>query len=284
MKQAPHSASTLARLYHNNLDKRPSVNVTDYSAPAFCGCGTEIIKRFKSGKAHKHCSINCAGTASKRARGVMPKHRIAACKCGHCGESFKPKRYDRTAYCSRECAFAGKAAAPSCALWAGYCAGCGNAFVSRRMRAYCNEACHKPTEYISTAPESKACKTCGCNFKPPIAKTRQEDFCGAECRKAAKSGQRRIAKGVRRARKRACHVEAVDPFKVFNRDGWRCQMCKIRTPKTKRGSYDDNAPELDHIIPISKGGEHSYRNTQCSCRKCNREKSDTPRGQLLMFG
>lgn len=31
---------------------------------------------------------------------------------------------------------------------------------------------------------------------------------------------------------------------------------------------------LDHIVPISKGGPHTYSNTQCLCRDCNLKKSD----------
>lgn len=42
-----------------------------------------------------------------------------------------------------------------------------------------------------------------------------------------------------------------------------CEKCKIPTKE----SYD-----LDHIIPISKGGNHSYENLQLLCRKCNQEK------------
>ena len=68
--------------------------------------------------------------------------------------------------------------------------------------------------------------------------------------------------------------ESVDPFKVFDRDGWVCQMCGVPTPRELRATWEDNAPELDHIIPLSKGGPHTYKNTQCSCRKCNQRKSD----------
>jgi 5-methylcytosine-specific restriction endonuclease McrA len=33
-------------------------------------------------------------------------------------------------------------------------------------------------------------------------------------------------------------------------------------------------------MPLSKGGEHSYRNTACSCRECNLKKGDKAFGQL----
>lgn len=68
--------------------------------------------------------------------------------------------------------------------------------------------------------------------------------------------------------------EYVNPFKVFERDGWRCQICGKPTPRSRRGTLHPNAPELDHIVPISKGGPHAYANTQCACRACNIEKGD----------
>jgi len=86
---------------------------------------------------------------------------------------------------------------------------------------------------------------------------------------------RRKHKSVRRARIRGGkQLESFDPFEVFDRDNWHCKTCGVRTPKNKRGSFDDDAPELDHITPLSKGGVHTRANTQCLCRKCNGTKSD----------
>lgn len=50
------------------------------------------------------------------------------------------------------------------------------------------------------------------------------------------------------------------------------------------GTYKVNAPELDHIIPIAKGGAHVWSNLQCACRECNAAKSDkAPSGQIGLF-
>jgi 5-methylcytosine-specific restriction endonuclease McrA len=86
-----------------------------------------------------------------------------------------------------------------------------------------------------------------------------------------------------RARLRRAQVERVDPIKVFDRDAWRCQICGRKTPRERRGSINSNAPELDHIVPLSVGGEHSYRNTQCACRSCNASKGSQVYGQIPMF-
>ena len=49
---------------------------------------------------------------------------------------------------------------------------------------------------------------------------------------------------------------------VFARDGHRCQYCG-------RG-----AENLDHVLPRSRGGPHSWDNVVASCRPCNARKED----------
>jgi len=51
-------------------------------------------------------------------------------------------------------------------------------------------------------------------------------------------------------------------FSIYKRDNYRCQICGRST----------NYLEIDHIIPISKGGKSTYDNLQTLCRRCNKEK------------
>ena len=55
---------------------------------------------------------------------------------------------------------------------------------------------------------------------------------------------------------------AVNRRTVFARDGSRCQYC---------GSAAEN---LDHVIPRSKGGPHTWENVVAACRRCNTRKED----------
>lgn len=125
---------------------------------------------------------------------------------------------------------------------------------------------------------TNVCMECGNEFVRFLSGTRK--FCTKICSsKAAKSYEstkrrKRISYAKRRDRLKGQKVENVDPFVVFDRDSWTCQICRIETPKYLRGTNDDRAPQLDHVIPLAKGGMHSYANTQCLCRKCNIFKGD----------
>lgn len=127
------------------------------------------------------------------------------------------------------------------------------------------------------------CKKCGAEFIALLGGGLSKQYCD-DCLKDTKQRLHRIHKAKRRAACKGAHAESVNPFKVFDRDRWHCKLCGCKTPKSKRGTYDDDAPELDHIVPISKGGEHTYLNTQCACRRCNAAKRDKPLGQMLLIG
>jgi len=80
------------------------------------------------------------------------------------------------------------------------------------------------------------------------------------------------SKALRRSRKRTTAIESIDPMDICERDGWKCYLCGIETPKYLRGTHKDNAPEIDHIISLANGGSHTKDNVACSCRRCNNKK------------
>jgi 5-methylcytosine-specific restriction endonuclease McrA len=108
--------------------------------------------------------------------------------------------------------------------------------------------------------------------------------CAALKRAEIRKTYGKAAKRRREARMRGAESELVHPNRVFDRDGWRCHMCGRKTPRRLRGTCSPTAPELDHIIPLARGGPHTYANTACSCRECNHRKGDKPLGQARLFG
>lgn len=73
---------------------------------------------------------------------------------------------------------------------------------------------------------------------------------------------------IRRARKAGATVERFDNCEVFERDGWICLICLLPTDRTAVWP-DPNMPSLDHVVPLSLGGEHSRANTRCTHLGCN---------------
>lgn len=83
----------------------------------------------------------------------------------------------------------------------------------------------------------------------------------------------------RDAMTRARHAGATDVHLVRRdgvgeRDGWVCQICLRPTNRTADPLHPD-APTVDHIVPLSKGGQHTMSNVQLACYSCNSRKRDT---------
>lgn len=54
-------------------------------------------------------------------------------------------------------------------------------------------------------------------------------------------------------------------FAIYERDHYRCRKCGRRT----------NDLEVDHIIPIAKGGKSTFDNLQTLCHRCNYKKGSS---------
>ena len=54
---------------------------------------------------------------------------------------------------------------------------------------------------------------------------------------------------------------------VFARDGGRCVYCGAA------------ATSLDHVVPRSRGGAHTWENVVASCARCNHTKADRAIGR-----
>jgi HNH endonuclease len=93
------------------------------------------------------------------------------------------------------------------------------------------------------------------------------------------------AKGaqIRRARKRGARVEPFRATGIYERDGWKCGICGERVSKRLVHPHPRSA-SIDHIVPLSQGGEHSPANVQMAHLRCNLRKGDRHGGQLRLIG
>lgn len=61
-------------------------------------------------------------------------------------------------------------------------------------------------------------------------------------------------------------ISAIEWQQIMNNTDWKCVYCQISlTPKNR---------SLDHIIPLSKGGQHHIDNLVACCRTCNSKKGN----------
>ena len=210
--------------------------------------------------------------------------------CAVCGRLFSRRRGGKDAFkcCSRACGWrylsmvaqAKRLSVVTDRTRACRC--CGGTFQSARGRLLCSSACQLEWKrsYARSAytprRHSRDCKACGAHFTPEHGASL---FCSERC---ARRAVRAIRKPRNRALKFGVAYEPISPVRVCERDGWRCQLCGIATPRRLRGTNEPNAPEIDHIVPVSLGGGHVWSNVQCACRACNGRKGATVQGQMRL--
>lgn len=82
-----------------------------------------------------------------------------------------------------------------------------------------------------------------------------------------------------RAKRYGCAYDpSVTLKKLIERDGLRCALCGgLCDPDDKGWSeyFGPTAPTIDHIIPMSKGGGHTWGNVQVAHAICNCCKGDS---------
>ena len=244
-------------------------------------CGDEFHSCFPSAK---YCSDGCRQAANTRKKAAIDRRRWESRQfnCKHCGVLVRPEfcNTPRSVFCSDACSGADRRPPKKIP-----CRKCEKVFVSKHQSAYCSDECRK-------APASRTfiCKTCGIDVI--TAGDKRAKYCSDLCQTRFYNRRPRKGRGRRGSRSsdykgRAKHAnvyyEPVNRKRLFERDGWKCQICGRKTLKKWRVD-SDKSPELDHRIPMSKGGPHTWENCQLACKGCNWEKGNRSNvGQMPLF-
>lgn len=128
-------------------------------------------------------------------------------------------------------------------------------------------------ECVGVGRSKKVCSACSKERAKALKKTNE-----------AKAAKKMLGLGLRqRARRKGCYVDTVRPNTVFERDKWRCVGCGNKVVRSRY--WQPNQATVDHRIPLSRGGSHTYENCQTMCMTCNSKKeASMPTGvQLTVF-
>lgn len=299
-KQAGRCANIIPALIINDTFKgsiamtEPIVSDLNPGCKAYClNCHKELIGKNQVKYCSKRCELyyRTKKANEKNTRQCLVCGIIFVAQIHH--KQDDPNHKNEGTYCSKACLYYGRKIGSFCDVWFNTCLVCGKVFTTRLKRDWCSVDCNKKltkkkakeSNYNYSALKkiliSHNCKECGILFTPKYG-DKKRLFCSAKCGK--KYTDRDGKHNRSRARKHGVKYEYTNSNKVFERDGWKCQICGKTTPRARRGSRYPNAPEIDHRVPISKGGDHLYSNIQCACRACNGKKSNHRTvGQLPLF-
>lgn len=137
---------------------------------------------------------------------------------------------------------------------------------------------------------SVGARTCSPSCTSRLVQTTRRGIPLVKVRKADLPAWQRAQDAIRSSRRQSAvrigKVEDVDPLRVFDRDRWKCHLCGRKVDRMLPG-IDRLGPTLDHLVPLSEGGEHSYANVRLAHRSCNSGKGtgSRPGGeQLALLG
>lgn len=273
-------------------------------------CGKAFTPSKYKKRVQRFCSEPCGRQWWKEHSDQRKKYTFV---CKYCGQEYQVHDKNRNQFCCREHAFAYKTArseqrkrdkelgiGASCKIFIGTCVECGKPFVHRRRRTICSRECklargrrlwgeHK--EAIGRKQgriQRIACQHCGREFEQ-VVYNKVKIYCSRKCARAAwrvaNPEKATLMKAIERRRRRAMkmatlHVD-IDPWAVYERDGWRCGICGRKVRRGLSFPHPMSA-SLDHIVPLASGGSHTWDNVQCAHFICNSRKGASEGGQLLL--
>lgn len=217
-------------------------------------CGTEFMGR----RERRACSLECGNRLKLRPKPPRP--------CEHCSALFIPV-LPGIRFCSKACSIGernlGRASKIASRVRFPDCIVCGNAFCTRNSRA----------------------NTCGTECKRRYLADWAKNKLAAD---PAHRERNLAATHARRADKLGLGNKTILLSYLVERDGGQCRIpnCLLANRKVgKVGSKGPNKPSVDHIIPLSKGGEHALHNVQLAHARCNYSKNNRGAGdQLALIG
>lgn len=158
----------------------------------------------------------------------------------------------------------------------------------------CGDIKERVKDHVLEKNRNIACRKCGNNYKGSekrkciecgkefISFSKQQVIC-KDCHNKQEKERIKANKRLREAKaKKNGKIEwNISLEKLMQRDDNICKICGRQVDiedyyYTNEGYFiaGDNYPSIDHIIPLAKGGTHTWNNVQLAHRYCNSIKCD----------
>jgi hypothetical protein len=211
-------------------------------------------------KSH-YCSPRCTHTMSSRKRTGAPLDMVYADRqCRFCGKTFTPLRSNAN-HCSTKCQHRAenakvKAATPKPAP---------------RPCAVCGRLYTPPTNHLANRYCSIPCRNSVGNERAKVLRATDES---ARIRQMDAELLARIAGRMRDFGSTATLDRSVTTTACIERFGTECHWCgqEMNVERTVAAKQRGDAVTIDHLLPISAHGPHTWENVVLACRRCNTEK------------
>jgi 5-methylcytosine-specific restriction endonuclease McrA len=154
------------------------------------------------------------------------------------------------------------------------CEYCGRPIDSPDIRLrFCDEQCRRRKGVGSAMGLVRLCWYCDEAFT--VKRHSRQIYCTPDCR-ARYNRQWGSATALRRQAERrgASRGERFTMLDLAMRDGWICGLCLGPIDWRIRGDHYLE-PTVDHVMPITAGGEHSMANAQLGHWTCNAAKRNS---------
>lgn len=269
--------STKLRMCEKTLRKiLKENNIPPYTKTINCNwCGKTFTTKYRH---QNSCSESCRGKYNKRHRGKKQK-------CIRCGTYFV--RYKENTHCSDKCyresqkeskerkmliKRLAKAIDPSRHK---KCIGCGIKFFAHNIsREYCSDECYR---FEQLKKYNHICKECGRHYTDNI---KNSAGCSEICKRKRMNRIREITRRKKLRENGKIHWN-ISVERLYKRDKGICHICNNKVDMNdiyinEEGHHiaGDYYPSIDHVIPVSKGGTHTWDNVKLAHRICNTLKSD----------
>lgn len=216
----------------------------------------------------KFCCDLCRNQYNRKRKGYKQE-------CRYCSKDFI--NYEKRKYCSFECSTNQKKKEKAIRelmhliSLKSDCIYCGKEFIKTTYdKKYCTKNCSRLDFYYRNKKIlERKCKECGNSFSTSDSRMQ---CCSKECSNK-KNWRNAYLIRKRRAKSNGLYERDISVNGIIERDGDNCYLCGNKVDRDSH--YTSNRyPTIEHVVPLSKGGTHTWDNVKLAHRLCNMYKGD----------